>query len=282
MSGGGKTTVAEALRRGTARLAAVGIEGAAGDARRLMAHALGLAPERLLPAGRDPLGDAAAAAWEAALAARLLRRPVAQIVGARLFWGRSFAVTRDTLDPRPETETLVAEALAAPFGRVLDLGTGTGCILVSLLAERPDAAGVGVDISPAALAVARANAGRHGVAQRSVFLEGDWFGPVAGAFDLIVANPPYLDADEIAGLAPEVRDWEPSLALSPGPDGLAAVRTIASGAARFLRPGGRILVEIGWRQGPAAARLFDAAGLAGVRVIRDLDGRDRAVCAERR
>ena len=230
-------TVDEALRDGVRRLAGAGVPGAAGDARRLMAFALAVPLERLVLAGRDALAGEAAERWQAALAARAARRPVAQIVGTRLFWGRAFRVTRDVLDPRPETELIVAEALSVPFARVLDLGTGSGCLAVTLMAERPGALGVAVDISPAALAVAGGNARAHGVADRLTLVQGDWFQPVDGVFDLIVANPPYLDADEVAGLQPEVRDWEPAIALTPGPDGLAAVRAIAAGARAHLAAG---------------------------------------------
>jgi release factor glutamine methyltransferase len=200
---------------------------------------------------------------------------VAQITGERLFRGRAFRVTRDTLDPRPETETLVDHALQSPFASVLDLGTGTGCILITLLAERPGVRGLGVDLSPAALEVARANAQRHGVA--ADFALSDWFGAVTGRFGLIVANPPYIAAAEMAGLAPEVRDWEPRLALCPGDDGLAAYRAILGGTAAHLAAGGRLVVETGAEQGRAVAALFAAAGLADVRVLPDLDGRDRVV-----
>jgi release factor glutamine methyltransferase len=273
-------SVDEALRDGVRRLDQAGVWGAAGDARRLMAFALGVAPERLVLVARDALPPEAAGRWEAALAARLKRQPVAQIVGTRLFWGRAFRVTRDTLDPRPETELIVSRALERPYGRVLDLGTGTGCLAVTLLAERAEATGVAVDISPAALAVAGENARALGVAGRLSLVQGDWFGPVEGRFDLIVANPPYLDAEEVAGLQPEVRDWEPTMALTPGPDGMAAVRAIARGAGAHLAPSGRVMIEIGWRQGDAARAAFRAAGFGKAEVLCDLDGRDRAILAE--
>ena len=273
------TTGAEALRLAIPRLAAAGIEAPAGDARRLLAHALGLAPDRLTLHLSEPLPPEAAARFEAALAARAARQPVAQITGSRLFWGRSFRVTRDTLDPRPETECLVVAALEAPFARLLDLGTGTGCILLSLLAERPQALGLGTDLSPAALAVAEGNAAALGLGDRAAFRRSDWFGAVEGRFDLIVSNPPYIAAEEMAGLAPEVRDWEPHLALSPGGDGLAAYRAIAAGAGAHLAPGGRLIVETGFAQGPAVAALFAAAGLENPRILPDLEGRDRIVAA---
>ena len=269
---------ADALPGAVARLRAAGVEAPAGDARALLAHALGVAPGRLTLHLDDPLPAPAAARFEGAVAARAGRQPVAQIVGRRLFWGRPFAVTPDVLDPRPETETLVAAALEAPFRRVLDLGTGSGAILVTLLAERAAATGLGSDLSAAALAVARANARALGVGARAEFVCADWFeGLPAGRFELIVSNPPYIAAAEMAALSPEVRGWEPHLALCPGGDGLAALRIIAAGAGAHLHPGGRLLAEIGAVQGRAACALFEAAGFADVGLRRDLDGRDRVV-----
>jgi release factor glutamine methyltransferase len=204
---------------------------------------------------------------------------VAQLLGYRDFWKHRFIVTPDVLDPRPDTEALVAEALRRPFARVLDLGTGTGAILLSLLAERPAATGLGTDLSEAALTVARRNAAALRLADRADFAPADWFAGVAGQFDLIVSNPPYIAAAEMAGLAPEVRDWEPHLALTPGGDGLDAYRAIARGAGAHLAPGGRLVVEIGAAQGAAVAAIMAGAGLGPVRVLPDLDGRDRVVTA---
>lgn len=270
---------ADALRAAVPRLAAAGIDEAARDARRLLAHAMAIDPARLTLHLPDPLPPEAAARFEAALAARVARQPVGQIVGERLFWGRRFRVTRDTLDPRPETEGLIEAALAEPFATVLDLGTGTGCIAVTLLAERPVAHGIATDLSPAALAVAAENAAALGVASRLELRLSDWFAAVPERVDLILSNPPYIAADEMAALAPEVRLWEPHLALSPGGDGLDAYRAIARGAPAHLRPGGRLLLEIGAAQGRAVAGLVEAAGLARVSVLPDLDGRDRLVSA---
>ncbi|MEI4470163.1 peptide chain release factor N(5)-glutamine methyltransferase [Frigidibacter sp. MR17.24] len=274
-------TAAQAIRAAIPGLSAAGIDDPMRDARRLMAHALGVAADRLSLHMAEPLAPVAAAAFAAAIEERLRRRPVAQITGERLFWGRSFRVTRDTLDPRPETEELVAEALAQPFGRVLDLGTGTGCILLTLLAERPEASGVGLDLSPGALAVAGENAGRLGLQARARLLQSDWYDAAGGTgpFDLIVSNPPYIAQDEMADLSPEVRDWEPAMALTPGGDGLDAYREIARGAAAHLAPGGRLIVEIGPTQGRAVSGLFRRAGLDVTRIRPDLDGRDRVVAA---
>ncbi|WGR61375.1 peptide chain release factor N(5)-glutamine methyltransferase [Paracoccus ferrooxidans] len=272
-------TGAEALRQGAARLAQAGVPGAAEDARLLLAHALDLPRHHLAAALAAPLPPEALRRFDATLAARAARQPVSQILGRRAFWRHEFRVTRHTLDPRPETETLVEAALAGPFASVLDLGTGTGAILISLLAERPGARGLGTDISAAALEVARENARTVGVC--ADFLESDWFASVTGQFDLIVSNPPYIALDEMAQLAPEVREWEPRQALTDGADGLSAYRAIATGAPAHLSPGGRLMVEIGPTQGAAVAALMRAAGLAEPRILPDLDGRDRVVAARK-
>lgn len=270
---------ADALRLAVPRLEAAGVEDAARDARVLLAHALGLPADRLTLHLPDELTEAAAQSYDDALRARVSRQPVSQITGRRLFWGLPFRVTRDTLDPRPDTEALVAEALTQPFLKALDLGTGTGCILLSCLKGMPMARGLGVDISEAALEVADGNSRDLGLSGRAKFVRSDWFSHVTGAFDLIVSNPPYIAADEMPGLAPEVRDWEPHLALTPGGDGLEAYRVIARGAGARLMPGGRLLVEIGPTQGAAVAGLMRGAGMEAVRILPDMDGRDRVVAA---
>lgn len=270
-------TGAEALRRGTSALRTAGIPDPARDARRLLAHALDIAAGRLTLVLPDGLDARQLERFEAAIAARQRRQPVAQIVGRRAFHGRDFIVTPDVLDPRPETETLVERALAAPARHILDLGTGSGCILLTLLAEWPGATGIGTDISAAALAVARRNAGALGLADRATFRQGDWAAGLTGAFDLIVSNPPYISADALGGLDPDVRDFEPVTALSPGGDGLGAYRRLLPQASRLLAPRGRLLVEIGPDQGEAVRAIGHAAGLPAPRVLRDLDGRDRVV-----
>jgi release factor glutamine methyltransferase len=268
-------SAALALRAATAQLQAAGVEGAARDARLLLAHALGIAPDRLTLVLQDPLPPGVGPVFEAAIARRAAREPLSHITGKRLFWGREFIVSDAVLDPRPETETLVEQALGVDFATVLDLGTGSGCIVLSLLADRPRARGLGVDLSEPALKIAKANAAALGVSTE--FVLSDWFGAVEGRFDLIVSNPPYIRADEMAALSPEVRNHEPHLALTPGGDGLAAYRKICAKSPAYLAPGGWLMVETGWHQGPAVAALFSQAGFADVRIVPDLGGQDRVV-----
>ncbi len=270
-------TVQRALSTAAARLAAAGVADPVRDARLLMAAALGIEPGALTPRVGEPLGGAAVA-FEALIAERARRRPVAQILGRRAFWGREFEVTGDVLDPRPETETIVAAALGGrPGARLLDLGTGSGALVVTLLAEWPRAQGLGTDASAAALAVAARNASRHGVAERALFRRADWTAGIAGQFDLVVCNPPYIPAAAVAGLEPDVRDWEPRAALTPGETGLEAYRRIADGLGPLLAPGGRAFFEFGEGQGPDVAAVFAAAGLATGRLLPDLDGRARVL-----
>jgi len=266
----------DVLSTGAGELRAAGIEEAMRDARRLMALALGVETGRLTLLERDEVKPVAVATFHDAVRRRCEGEPVSHILGWREFYGRRFEVTRDVLDPRPETEGLIAEALREPFEEVLDLGTGTGCILLSLLAERSGASGVGTDVSPHALDVAARNAQALGVAGRCALIESDWFGAVRGTYDLIVSNPPYIAAGEMAGLAREL-SYEPRMALTDEADGLNAYRAIAAGAGAHLRPQGRLLVEIGCAQGAAVAALFEAAGFADVGVWPDLDGRDRVI-----
>lgn len=273
-------TLRVALASGAAELAAAGIPDPARDARRLMAAALGVAPDRLTVLANDAVPAEAAAAYARMLAERVRFRPVSQIVGRRTFWGRDFAVSAAVLDPRPETETLIDLALSGgPAARILDIGAGSGAILLTLLAEFPESQGVATDIDPAALAVARGNAERLGVARRAEFVEADWATGVVGRFDLIVSNPPYIAASEVEGLAPDVRDWEPRHALTPGPTGLESYAGIAPALPDLLEPRGRVLLEIGPTQGEAVAAMLARAGLVAVAVHPDLDLRDRVVSA---
>lgn len=272
--------VREVLAEAVARLGAAGVPDPARDARRLMAAALGIGADRVTLVLADPLPGAEAGRFAEMVAERARFRPVSQITGERLFWGRSFRVTQDVLDPRPETEVLIECALAGPPPtRVLDLGTGSGAILLTLLAEWPGAVGVGSDLSPAALAIAAENARAVGVGERACLVRADWWeGLEAQApFDLVVSNPPYIAEFEMAGLWPDVRLWEPRGALTPGPTGLEAYARIAVGLGAALVPGGRVLLEIGPAQGAAVSDLLAKAGLGAITVHSDLDGRHRVV-----
>ena len=268
----------EALRDGSARLRSAGVDDPGGDARRLLEHVLG----DTLALRRDPdlpLSDQESEAFFQYLTVRSSHQPVAQIIGQRAFFGHNFTVTPDTLDPRPETEELVARAVALKPRRVLDLGTGTGAILLSILAACPEATGTATDISEAALAVARHNAGTLSLTDRATFFRSDWFDAVEGRFDHIVSNPPYLSAVELERVAPDVRDWEPHLALSPGGDGLDAYRTLALGLRDHLAPRGTCLLEIGATQGKSVPALFAAQGFSA-RLHLDLLGHPRIVQIE--
>ncbi|MCB1369213.1 MAG: peptide chain release factor N(5)-glutamine methyltransferase [Rhodobacteraceae bacterium] len=274
--------MAAALASAVAELRAGGIDNAPGDARRLMAHALGIAPDRLTLALPEPVTPDMLARLDRAMKDRLERKPVSHILGYRQFWGRDFKVNQAVLDPRPETETLIAAALAGPFSRLLDLGTGSGCILLTLLAERAGATGTGADISSDALAVAVENRAALGLDDRAVLVQSDWFTSLTGRFDLIVANPPYIALPEMAGLAPEVLRWEPMMALTPGPGGLEAYRAIAAGILPYLTAGGCVLLETGPMQTAAVEEIFAGVGLDPVALHKDMDGRDRVVELRRR
>ncbi len=265
----------------TARLRAAGVSDPARDARVLLAHAARIEASRVTLIAPEALAPDIAERYDQLISLRAVRVPVSHLLGEREFYGRRYKVSRDVLDPRPETETLIEAALGRPFLRVLDLGTGSGCILVTLLAERGDATGMGVDVSEAACLQASANAVMHGVHPRADIRQSDWFERVEGRYDLIVSNPPYIALAEMEGLSREVREHEPELALTDGGDGLNAYRRISAGAKEFLVPGGRLLVEIGPTQAVAVTELLRRAGLVGIRVVPDLDGRDRVVCASR-
>jgi len=271
-------SVRDALASASARLKEAGIASGARDARALMAGALGIGAERVTLMAEDSLPEAARIRFEGFVGQRLARKPVSRILARRMFWGREFVVSDHVLDARPETEILVAAALEeGPFRRVLDLGTGSGIIAVTLLAEWRDAVALATDISAEALDVAGMNATLAGVGRRLETLRSDWCELVGGRFDLIVSNPPYVTAGQFGDLAPEVRFHDPAVALTDGGDGLSAFRSIAKGLRRCLEPGGRVFVEVGPGQAVAVSGMFVDAGLDGVGVHRDLDGRDRVV-----
>jgi len=287
---GERRSLQRAFVEATQILRQAGIETPELDARVLVCHAARLSHEAYIARAGEALSADAAARLDGAIARRLEREPVARITETREFYGRHFALGPAALDPRPDTETLVEAALdlVVKMGwqekplKLLDLGTGTGAILVTLLAELPRARGFGTDLSLDALAIAAANARRHGVSCRASFIAGDWLDAVAGTFDLVLSNPPYLAAAEITGLAEEVAAYDPRLALDGGPDGLAAYRRIAARACEVLAEDGRLLVEIGPGQSGAVAAILEEAGLrpdASGSIRRDLAGRPRVAVA---
>jgi len=280
-------SVAHARRAVAEQFRAAGLESPELDARILIGHALGLDHSGLVAAASQQISDLTASQIERFAARRLAREPVARIVGMREFWGLRLAVTPDVLVPRPETETVVELALDRLDGtgprtrplRIADLGTGSGAILLALLSELPNAHAVGTDTDSRALAVGRANAERLGLAARTEFVACDFGAALAGPFDLVVSNPPYIASAEIATLAPEVREHDPRGALDGGSDGLAAYRTIAAAAPRLLTPGGHLVVEIGAGQEGAVTALLEAAGLAIAATRPDLSSITRALAA---
>lgn len=268
------------------RLAGSGIATAALDARLLVRRVLGLDETGLIAAEPDPFPAEKAAELELLALRRLAGEPVARILGVQEFYGLSFGLNAATLIPRPETEMLVDFGIEAlndhPRPRILDLGTGTGCIVLALLANLPNAIGIGVDISPEAIEQARANGFALGLAERFEAQQGSWFAPVAGdVFDLIVSNPPYIASSAIESLEAGVKTFDPRAALDGGQDGLDPYRIIAQQAPAHLAPNGALALEIGFDQGHMVTTLIREAGLDAVSLARDLAGHDRMVTARR-
>lgn len=280
-------TLGELAVRATARLAEAGVEDPRTDARLLLAAALDLRPHDLmLYPERSVEGDAVARA-EGFIARRAAREPVSRILGQRGFWTLDLALGPDTLDPRPDTETVVEAVLErmpdreAPL-RLVDFGTGTGCILLALLSEYPNARGLGIDISPGAVEVAAANARANELAGRAVFQAGDWGNGLESDFyDVAVSNPPYITEDEMATLAPEVLDYDPHRALVAGCDGLEAYRRLIPDLWRILRPGGLVALEVGKGQAEGVAGLLAQEGFVSLWNRADLAGVERCVGARK-
>jgi release factor glutamine methyltransferase len=272
-------SVAGLIRQAAKQLALRGTETPALDARLLLQFATGMTHGDIVAEPELVLTPDAATKFWSLIERRCAFEPVSRIVGSREFYGRDFKVTPAVLDPRADTETLIAAALPLAHGkcRILDLGTGSGAIIVTLLAELPGASGVASDASEAALGVARVNAETHGVSARLRFQRADWFNDIEGQFDLIVSNPPYIASAEIAGLGADVRDFDPSGALDGGADGLEAYRRIAVGAAGHLTARGHVLVEIGAGQERDVRPLFEAAGLTPGGRAFDLGGHVRCL-----
>jgi release factor glutamine methyltransferase len=266
------------------RLAAAGVENARGEASLLVAAATGLERASLAAGAVPTLSAEQEAGLEALVRRRERREPIAYILCAKEFWSLRFEVDPAVLIPRPETETVVEAALkqigqTTAALRILDLGTGSGCLLLALLSELPCATGLGVDDSPAALTVARRNAERLGLAARAEFGQGRWGAGLRERFDLILSNPPYVAEAEWDRLQPEIRDFEPKSALVAGPDGLASYRALAPECARLLATEGALALEVGLGQADAVTALLAADGLVVVERRRDLAGIERCLIA---
>jgi release factor glutamine methyltransferase len=284
--GASPETIGVVLAETAAALAAAGCEEPRRRARWVVAAALRMSVAEVFGRPERVLG-AAEQARIAALRDRLAaREPLGRVLGHREFWGLDFALSPETLEPRPESETIIEAVLArlcdrrAPY-RFLDLGTGTGCLLLALLSEYPRASGVGVDLAPGAAATARLNAAALGLHGRAAFVADDWGGALTGGFDAVVANPPYIATPALAGLMPEVRDHDPRLALDGGEDGLAAYRAIAADLSRLLVPGGLFAGEVGMGQQAVVAATVAAGGLAVETTLPDLAGIPRCLVARR-
>ena len=283
-------SICGALLWGAQVLLQAGLENSRLDAEVLLRHVLDLAKEQLYMNGDAPISAGPEGKFRKLVLRRSRREPVAYITGHKEFWSLDFLVSSAVLIPRPETELLVELALQyvgrlasrSPV-KVLDIGTGSGAISVCLAKELPAAQIVALDISPVALDVARANAERHGVADRIRFLTGDLFAPAKGVletFDLIVSNPPYIRTGELPWLAPEIREWEPVIALDGGPDGFDIYRRIIAEAHKYLVTGGSIVLEIGADMAPDLVDLFSRAGCYGpASVYQDYTGKDRVIAA---
>ncbi len=283
MSASVRTHLAEAGRR----LAAAGVETPRLDARILLAAAMATSADRLIGEPEAPVPVPAARRFAAAIDRRAAREPVSRILGVREFWSLDFRIGAATLDPRPDSETLVSAALARLPSRVaalrlLDLGCGSGCLLLALLSELPRASGLGIDLAPRAVAIAAANARRLGLSARARFRIGDWDHALAGRFDVILSNPPYIERPALAGLAPEVRLHDPRLALDGGVDGLDGHRALAGALGRRLDQDGFAVVEVGAGQADAAERIYMAAGSVSYERARDLSGTLRALILGRK
>ncbi len=277
-------TVGDVLVTASARLAAAGIAAPRREARLIVALALGVEPGTVVGWPERPVEPERAAAAAALTERRARGEPFSRLRGKREFWSLEFALSPDTLDPRPDSETLIAAALgdipdrAAPL-RIVDFGTGTGCLLLALLSELPHATGIGIDIVPGAVATARENAAALGLAARAEFRIGGWDTRIEAGADVILANPPYIPRSEVARLSQEVLAFDPVTALDGGPDGLSAFRALGAAIRGLLAPAGKAYIEIGAGQGWQVARILGKSGLTARATFRDLADIERCVVA---
>jgi release factor glutamine methyltransferase len=278
-------TLGDLYRKIKTELAAEGIDTAALDARVLLCHALSVSHEDFILKQEVTLTDTDVAAINALIAQRLQRKPVAKIIGKKEFYGLEFITTLDTLDPRPDSEIVIDQTLQHIHDknallRILDLGTGTGCLLLSTLHALPNASGLGVDQSSSALNIARENARHLGLMTAADFVQGNWFEHVIGRFDIILSNPPYIPSGDILTLAPDVRLFDPHDALDGGTDGLECYRRIIADAASFLAPGGLLIFELGIGQAEPVSNILKSNNFLVISTGRDLSGIDRVLVAK--
>ncbi len=277
-----EVTIADALADGVTTLKEAGVDSANLDARLLLARVLGVGREYLTIHSDSALSDIEVQAYETMIHRRATREPMAQILGEREFWSLNFRVTQDTLAPRPDSETLIEAVLDYVPRReaklmIADFGTGTGCLLLSLLSEFPNAHGLGVDVSNAALDVAEKNAQNLGLSDRAHFYNASWGEGVMGRYDVIISNPPYIPEAEIATLAPEVATFEPMTALSGGVDGMDAYRALMPHVKRLLAQNGVAVLEFGKGQHTQVVEIAEASGLRALEFQSDLAGIIRCV-----
>ena len=273
-------TVQELLTAGQAKLRECGISDPVRDARLLLADCLELRTQNLNLLDNSCISEIKISKFWRMINERCKRKPVSKILGYRSFWGRDFEINENVLDPRGDTETLIELILDCNFENMLELGTGSGAIAITVLAERPEVTCVATDISQYALDTARTNSKRHGVQSRLKLLYSNWFDKISGSFDIIVSNPPYISSKEYAQLSAEVLKYDPKISLTLGGDGLEAYREILSQALEKLSKNGHIFLEIGYTQANAVGHLFKEAGFQQIKVHKDLGSRDRVISAK--
>ena len=273
-------TVQELLTASQAKLRECGISDPVRDARLLLADCLELRTQNLNLLDNSCISEIKISKFWRMINERCKRKPVSKILGYRSFWGRDFEINENVLDPRGDTETLIELILDCNFENMLELGTGSGAIAITVLAERPEVTCVATDISQYALNTARTNSKRHGVQNRLKLLYSNWFDKISGSFDMIVSNPPYISSKEYAQLSAEVVKYDPKISLTLGGDGLEAYREILSQALEKLSKNGHIFLEIGYTQANAVGHLFREAGFQQIKVHKDLGSRDRVISAK--
>lgn len=272
--------VQELLIASQAKLRECGISDPIRDARLLLADCLELRTQNLNLLNDSYISEIKISKFWRMIKERCKRKPVSKILGYRSFWGRDFEINENVLDPRGDTETLIELILDCKFENMLELGTGSGAIAITVLAERPEVTCVATDISEYALKTASTNSKRHGVERRLKLLHSNWFEKISGSFDVIVSNPPYISSEEYAQLSAEVVKYDPKISLTLGGDGLEAYREILSRALEKLSKNGHIFLEIGYTQANAVGHLFREAGFQQIKVHKDLGSRDRVISAK--